>query len=172
MSEYAKKEPPEYLREARLRAGYTTRGTAATVVPYSQETIGRHERGEVEVAPEDAVMYAQCYGERSIMFHYCARCPVGKSIGRKAKSRSLPLATLRLRHLVSNSQAVANRLEEIAFDGVIDSTEIDDFEKALAFLRSLEDSIEDIILVSVEQRKCAHPVTAKTEQALMPMTRK
>ena len=56
MSDTATKNAPDYLREARLKAGYASRGTATTKVPYSQETIGRHERGEVLMEPGDAVL--------------------------------------------------------------------------------------------------------------------
>lgn len=52
----AKKRAPEYLRQARLRAGCSSRGTATLKVPYSPETIGRHERGEVPVEPADALI--------------------------------------------------------------------------------------------------------------------
>ena len=51
------KKPPAYLREARVKAGYVSRGTASIAVPYSPETIGRHERGEVDLTPADAVVY-------------------------------------------------------------------------------------------------------------------
>ena len=44
------KKPPAYLREARVKAGYVSRGTASIAVPYSPETIGRHERGDFEEA--------------------------------------------------------------------------------------------------------------------------
>ena len=59
MSTAAIKKPPAYLREARVRAGYVSRGTASTAVPFSPETIGRHERGDVDVEPEDIVTYAE-----------------------------------------------------------------------------------------------------------------
>ena len=55
------KKPPAYLREARVKAGYVSRGTASIAVPYSPETIGRHERGEVDLTPADAVVYAERY---------------------------------------------------------------------------------------------------------------
>ena len=55
------KKPPAYLREARVKAGYVSRGTASIAVPYSPETIGRHERGEVDLTPADAVVYAESY---------------------------------------------------------------------------------------------------------------
>lgn len=130
-----------------MRAGFVSRGTAATVVPYSPETIGRHERGDVEMEPEDALVYAECYQSPDILPRYCATCPVGRAIGRTATDRPLAHATLRVRRLIEDGQDVADRLEEIAFDGVIDASERTDFMEALDFLRKLEESINDIILI-------------------------
>lgn len=147
MSLTDRKKPPEYLREARMQAGYVSRSIAAMNVPFSSETIGRHERGDVEMEPEDVVIYADCYNAPAILHHYCATCPVGSQLGRTATDRPLPLATLRIRRLIVEGQAVADRLEEIAFDGIIDQTEQEDFQEALEFLRKLEESISDIILL-------------------------
>lgn len=149
----AKKAPPAYLREARVRAGFVSRGMASTAVPFSPETIGRHERGDVEITPEDAVTYAEFYQSPDILPRYCAGCPVGKKLGKSATDRELPHATLRIRRLIAEGQAVADRLEEIAFDGVIDDSEREDFVSALVFLRKLEESISDIILIGLENVK-------------------
>lgn len=153
------KRPPEYLRAARVRAGYISRGTATTAVPFSPETIGRHERGDVELEPEDAVTYADCYGSPDILPRYCATCPVGQRIGRTATDRPLPYATLRIRRLIEDAQSVADRLEQIAFDGVIDDSEREDFEKALAFLHQLEQGISDIVLCGLGNEKAAPGAT-------------
>lgn len=120
-----------------MRAGFVSRGTASTVVPYSPETIGRHERGDVEMEPEDALVYAECYQSPDILPRYCATCPVGRAIGRTA----------------------TDRLEEIAFDGVIDASERTDFMEALDFLRKLEESINDIILIGLGKEKAAPGAT-------------
>lgn len=149
MSDTATKNAPDYLREARLKAGYASRGTATTKVPYSQETIGRHERGEVLMEPGDAVLYSESYKNPAILVKYCAGCPVGQRIGRNATDRPLPLATLRVSRMLEDAQEVADRLEEIAFDGVIDDSEREDFGNALAFLRKLEETISDILLVGM-----------------------
>ena len=149
MSDTATKNAPDYLREARLKAGYASRGTATTKVPYSQETIGRHERGEVLMEPGDAVLYSESYKNPAILVKYCAGCPVGQRIGRKATDRPLPLATLRVSRMLEDAQEVADQLEEIAFDGVIDDSEREDFGNALAFLRKLEETISDILLVGM-----------------------
>ena len=155
----ATKKPPAYLREARMRAGFVSRGTASTVVPYSPETIGRHERGDVEMEPEDALVYAECYQSPDILPRYCATCPVGRAIGRTATDRPLAHATLRVRRLIEDGQDVADRLEEIAFDGVIDDSERVEFADALKFLRQLEQSIMDIIFIGLENGKAAPGAT-------------
>lgn len=155
------KKPPEYLREARQEAGYVSRSIAAMSVPFSAETIGRHERGDVEMEPEDIVIYADCYNAPDLLYRYCASCPVGCRIGRTATDRPLPLATLRVRRLMVEGQAVADRLEEIAFDGVIDQSEQEAFQEILTFLRKLEESISDIILLG-QNGKSRPPVQQGT----------
>ena len=83
------KKPPAYLREARSRAGYANRVAASMAVPFSPETIGRHERGDVDMEPEDAILYSEKYRDPSILVHYCADCPIGKRTG-KAGHRPPP----------------------------------------------------------------------------------
>lgn len=164
MSTTAKKGPPAYLREARVGAGYVSRGTASLRVPFSPETIGRHERGDVELTPEDIVTYAECYENPGILPRYCAGCPVGQKMGKTATDRELPHATLRIRRLIEEAQGVADRLEEIAFDGVIDPSEKAEFAKALAFLRELEAGINDIMLIGLEKGRAAPGATGTTQQ--------
>ena len=162
MPNTAIKKPPAYLREARVRAGYVSRGMASTAVPFSPETIGRHERGDVELEPEDAVVYADCYQSPDILPRYCATCPVGRRMGRKTNDLPLPYATLRISRLIQDGQDVADRLEQIAFDGVIDAAEREDFARVLAFLQQLEESINDIILIGLEKREAAPARTETT----------
>ena len=51
---------------------------------------------------------------------------------------------------------MADRLEEIAFDGVIDASERTDFMEALDFLRKLEESIN---LIGLGKEKAAPGAT-------------
>lgn len=64
-----------------------------------------------------------------------------------------------VRRLIEDGQDVADRLEEIAFDGVIDASERTDFMEALDFLRKLEESINDIILIGLGKEKAAPGAT-------------
>lgn len=81
-----------YLRDAHLQAGYASRDTAAIKLNYSPETIGRHERGDVPVSPDDIIRYAEGYQRPDIMLRYCASCPVGK---KTATFRGPPFASAR-----------------------------------------------------------------------------
>lgn len=49
--------------------------------------------------------------------------------------------------------------EEIAFDGVISQDERKDFENVLVFLRKLEESITDIMLIGLGKGKAAPGAT-------------
>jgi hypothetical protein len=152
MSTTATKKPPTYLREARLGAGYANRGTASTGVPYSQETIGRHERGEIPVAPEDMMVYAHCYEREDILLRYCADCPVGQATGRQVTDRDLPLATLRLtRRLRLAARDIADTLETIADDGVLHELARPSFHTSLEALRELSATIADYLLFAAAQ---------------------
>lgn len=157
MSAVDTKRPPEYLREARSRAGYANRVAASMAVPFSPETIGRHERGDVQISPEDAVLYSERYGSQAILVQYCADCPVGRMTGKKATERPLPFATLRVRRMLKEAITWADTLEEIAFDGVIDETEREDFAKALSFLRELENTISDMLLIGSKEEAAPAP---------------
>lgn len=89
--------------------------------------------------PEDAILYSEKYRDPSILVHYCADCPIGKRTGKAVTDRPLPFATLRVSRMLDEAQQIADRLEDIAFDGQIDAGEKADFENALAFLRERTD---------------------------------
>lgn len=118
-------------------------------VPFSPETIGRHERGDVEMEPEDAILYSEKYRDPSILVRYCADCPIGKRTGKDVTERPLPFATLRVRRMLDEAQQIADRLEDIAYDGKIDESEEADFKNALAFLRELDQTINDMLLLGM-----------------------
>ena len=152
MSTTATKAVPTYLRKARLAAGYANRGIASMRVPYSPETIGRHERGEVTLLPNDALIYARNYGCKDILFRHCADCPVGREVGRQVTDRDLPFATLRLtQRLRKAAKEIADTLETIADDGIIDENERPVFDKALISLHELGETITDIIICAASQ---------------------
>lgn len=125
---------PAYLREARLQAGCVNRGTATTKVPYSPETIGRHERGEVQVTPTDALIYAQGYEKPEILIRYCSDCPIGRKIRPEVQDDELSHIILQLLNRAPKMMSMITRLGEITDDKKIDNEESADFEKVMAYL--------------------------------------
>lgn len=152
MSATGTKQAPAYLREARLGAGYTNRDTASMGVPFSPETIGRHERGEIPLSPEDALLYAEAYRRFDIAIRYCTDCSVGRELGKTATDRDFPFATMRLtQRLRRAAREIADTLEAIADDGIVDEVERPVFNAALASLKELGDTIADIFLYAASQ---------------------
>jgi len=151
-----------YLKEARLGAGYPNRGTASVDVRYSPEVIGRHERGEIPIAPEDMIAYSECYKRRDILFHYCAECAVGKATGRLATARDLPLATLRLtRRLRFVAKEIADTLESIADEGVLLEADKPRFSCSLDVLEELSGTIADYLFFAAAQGITKEPSSEK-----------
>lgn len=162
MSPRATKSPPEYLREARIDSGCVSRSTACFRVPYSLETIGRHERGDVSISPDDIVCYARGYQAPDILYQYCARCSVGRELGKCVTERPLPFAALRFRQMTEEAQHWAERLEEIAFDGKVDDQEREEYQTAMHFLLELENTILDMLLLGAKKKT---PAPERTERA-------
>ena len=51
--------------------------------------------------------------------------------------------------MLDEAQQIADRLEDIAYDGQIDESEEADFKNALAFLRELDQTINDMLLLGM-----------------------
>ena len=154
MTGKTKKADQTYLKAARLEMGYTSREAASEVVPYTPESIGRHERGEISIGPEDAIVYANSYGRDDILMRYCARCPIGLVMGRQVLDRDLPMATLRLvRRLRGAAEETVADLEWMADDGVLDEQDQPKLESALNSLKELSATIEDFILYAATHGK-------------------
>lgn len=172
MSTTAIRQLPAYLREARLKTGCVNRGTAATKVPYSPETIGRHERGEVPVSPEDVVMYAEAYDQPAILLQYCSECLVGCYLHPKPNEREFAWTALKMSNRLKQAVTYAQRLDTIADDNRVDADERVDFNEILTFMFSLESMAADLRLyalqngiVGLEDIKRAAPVAPGSDSA-------
>jgi hypothetical protein len=116
-------------------------------VPFSPETIGRHERGDIPLSPEDALIYAEHYESDDIPIRYCAGCPIGRTSGRAATDRDLPYVTLRLTYrLRVAAKEIAPTLESIAYDGIVAEGKRPIFIASIISLKELGENITDIML--------------------------
>lgn len=141
----------ECLRESRKQAKYVSRNTASADLPMSPETIGRHERGEVRVTPEDVIIYAKGYDSPDLLLRYCNECPIGVLIRPKLNDKDLPWATLRISQRLQKAADIACLLENIADDGVITVDELPDVEKVFLFLKDVEAASGELQLYLLSQ---------------------
>lgn len=150
MSIYATNPLGSYLREARRKAGNDSIIDAAKQTNRSPETIGRHERGEVNIHPLDLIQYAKAYNRPDLLLRYCGECPIHQALyGEGPQERELPWATLRLSNRLRMAAEHAERLEQIIDDGVVDSHELPSYEDTIAFLQSLEATSRELLLQSM-----------------------
>jgi len=143
--------PRIWLQEARLSAGYLNRAKAAAVIPLSPEALGRHERGEREVSPADAVVYARGYGNGGVLVHYCAECPVGRAAGKRVTKRDFPFATLRLDRRLRRTCEIADLIGSIAEREAPCPETRQTYDAASRRLRDLEEAIADYTLAASAQ---------------------
>ena len=137
---------PTYLKDARISKGYANRGMASTAVPFSPETIGRHERGEIALLPEDAIIYAECYGRNDILIRYCASCSIGRALNKALEERDFTVATLRLCNRLIKAVEIARTLMAIADEGCVRENDRNCFINALRECKEISTSIKELKL--------------------------
>lgn len=144
-----------FLETARRAAGYATQAEAAEHVPYARVTIGRHERGEIQLAPGDLLVYAQAYNAPEIMPEYCRTCcPIGRRLMRPAQADAdLSLLVTQLGNRLRRISAAAERLADIADDNKVDAAERADFDRIVELMRSARDVLDDFERYALVQNK-------------------
>lgn len=164
-----KSQPVTYLTEARIAAGYPSRDDAAIRVPYAAVTIGRHERGEIKLAPEDVIVYAKAYSAPELMVYYCRSCcPIGRKLMRPASGeRELSLLVTQLGNRLRKIAAAADRLADIADDNIVDASKRSDFDDILALMRNAREVIDcfELYAMLTEKRKPAQSGDGRSARA-------
>lgn len=73
---------------------------------------------------------------------------------------------MRLEVMVEDAQRIADKLTRIAFDGVIDASEQDDFDKSIIFLRNLKSTVDDMLLIGAKVKKNGPRTTGNRSNAI------
>jgi len=138
------------LREARRGAGLDSIIAAARETMRSPETVGRHERGEVQLHPGDILLYAQAYESPDLLLRYCSECPVFHVLNEdRVHDRDLPWGALKISSRLHQAAEHAERLEAIADDGIVDISEIPDFKAVVGFLREINAATRELLLYAM-----------------------
>jgi len=135
------------LREARKAKGFSSAGQASTVVPYSPETIGRHERGETQLSMDDVMTYSELYSDPSLLMVYCSGCKIRAAIMGDDNTMPLgvPISALRISNRLRNAANIAEELATILDDGMITDDEIPNLASILRYLRQIEETTRELV---------------------------
>ena len=159
----------EYLMDARIEAGYPNRELAEMAVPFAASTIGRHERGEVQVQPADIVVYAAGYHAPALPMQYCRNiCPIGRQKYEVLEERELSLLTLRINSRIKKTLRQMDRLEEIADDDRVDTDERQEFDSIVSQIRGLRDAVDEMELYALTLQNKARQPAANRATAQTP----
>lgn len=138
------------LREARRSAGNESIIAAARKTKRSPEAVGRHERGEVNLHPQDVIQYAEAYGSPDLLIRYCGECPIYRTLNANSPmDRDLPWGALKLSTRLNRAASFAMLLEQIADDGKIDNHELPEFKSVVAFLQEINEASRDLFLYAM-----------------------
>jgi hypothetical protein len=138
------------LREARRGAGLVSIVDAARETNRSPESIGRHERGEVNLHPVDVLQYAQTYGSPDLLLRYCNECPICQALNEDGvQDRDLPQGALKISVRLHQAARQAEVLEVIAEDGMIDHSEVNQFNAVVDFLREISAATRELMLYAM-----------------------
>lgn len=152
MSVSCKKRPRMYIREARIKAGHRSTAVAAMALHMSQEVVGRIERGETKVTPDDILSLAAAYGDESIVVHYCNNeCPVGRAMTGDVQHMPFAQAALRIKNVIGEAVHCLDIISHISEDGKVSAWEQPDFLSAMLFLNNVFfDRYRDLLFVTVK----------------------
>lgn len=166
MSESAKNDFTVRIKMSRLRK-YASREKAAMTVPYSPETIYRHEVGMNKLDPGIVSVYASAYDDPALMLRYCECCAIGNQIYKPLADRDLSSAVLRICNRTKKLPQVADDLADIADDSIIDEKERQRFNQDVEFLCELNAAVGDMLLYALENgarlediKNCRHEIAA------------
>lgn len=96
---------------------------------------------------------SEVYQDSTLPDRYCSElCPVGVRCRAPLKVRDLAGAVLGLLKECGDIEAIRYRLMEIAEDGVIDKSEIGDFERIMGELLEMEQRIESLRLWAMQHQ--------------------
>lgn len=161
------------LREARKAAGYGSTGQAAVKVSRSSEVVGRHERGDIPLSPEDAIQYADAYDRPDILIRYCDGCQIHRRLYGDTKicDRDLPWNALRIATRLRKSAYYAEQLEAILDDGIVDENELPELLKVFEFLQEVGEAGREMLATSMslgivkDTKKAVPAATGTTTRA-------
>lgn len=134
-----------------------TREGAAGMIGVSTYTLADYELGNTKIVPVDkVVLMADLYNCPELKTGYCKHeCPIGKGYPVATRRGNLEGAALRLineLHGIGKRQT-AERIMQIAMDGMISTEEKPELETILKQLEDMTEAISELMLIGKRAMK-------------------
>lgn len=115
-----------------------SREAAAEVVGIERTRLANIERNLIIPYPEEIIMMADTYNAPELLNFYCSTiCPIGKQITPKASAKNIEQVALNAYMALQNANIIKETIISIAQDGIIDTSEKPQLEKALEMLSEI-----------------------------------
>lgn len=140
------------LREARRAAGFQNFGQAGMATHHSPEVIGRHERGEVPLQMNDAIEYANAYGNPAILMSYCGECAIRRELYGDSDLTfvTLPMTTIRVSNRLRKASQYVDMLNEIIDDGSVAADEREGLQAVIDYLQEIETTSRQLMTACMQ----------------------
>lgn len=142
------------LEAAKYNDRLKSREGAAELLGYaSSSTISDWELGLTYPPPEAVLKMADLYNAPELMNHYCrSLCPLGHDLP-ECKVRNLDRLTIEYFNAVEIVEKAKDALLSIALDGVVDSTEQEEFDQIIEDLSTIEKLAKEFRIYAKKNRK-------------------
>lgn len=138
------KKPYQARRE---ELGYSREKAAMILDGITEDRLEKIENGRTIPTPEDILQFADKYKDPTLCNSYCSgECAIGRHYVPQVEVKELPSIVLGMIATINNVTTMRERLIAIAADGVIDESEMEDFNQIQEQLEELSKAVEALQL--------------------------
>jgi transcriptional regulator with XRE-family HTH domain len=128
-------------------SNFTSREKTAEILNIDRTRLSRIELGTVVPYPEEVLAMAQAYDLPELCNVYCsADCAIGRETVKPINADSLDRLILQFLGSSQKMEDITEQLIEITEDGIVDETEIAQFDTVLAELEKMSINIQSLML--------------------------
>lgn len=151
MGRASTKENKSVYQLKREELGLTREKASDVLSGLSPERIEKIENGKTQVHPEDVLIMAEGYGAPHLNNYYCSHeCPIGQRYVPELEVKDLSRIVLEMLASLNSLQKDQERLIDIAADGEVQTTELEDFVRIQENLERMSMTVDTLQLWSEE----------------------
>lgn len=126
---------------------FTSREKTAEILNIDRTRLSRIELGTVVPYPEEVLAMSKAYEIPELCNLYCSgECPIGKETIKPINAESLDRLILQFLGSSQKMSSITDELITITEDGIVDETEIMEFDALLSELEKMSVNIQSLML--------------------------